>query len=73
MTVRYLIIFERTSTGYSAYAPDLDGCIATGKTLAITRKRMEGALNMHLSAMVRDGDPIPEPATEGDYITITVK
>jgi predicted RNase H-like HicB family nuclease len=72
MTVRYLIIFEKSATGYSAYAPDLDGCVATGPTLAKTREMMEGALKMHLSAMVIDGDLIPEPTTEGDYLTTAV-
>lgn len=41
--MQYAVIFEKTGTGYGAHAPDLPGCIATGRTLAITRKRMREA------------------------------
>jgi predicted RNase H-like HicB family nuclease len=59
---RYAVVFERTATGYSAYVPDLPGCIATGKTLAITRQRMKQAIAAHVQAMREDGDLIPEPS-----------
>ena len=58
--MKYAVIYEKTSTGYSAYVPDLPGCIATGKTLAETTELMRGAIEMHLDAMREDGDPIPE-------------
>ena len=59
---QYAVIYEPTSTGYSAYVPDLPGCIATGRTLEQTRKRMLQAIDAHLRAMREDGDPIPEPS-----------
>ena len=60
---RYAVIFEGDEvSGYSAYVPDLPGCIATGKTLAETRERMRGAIEFHLRGMREDGDPIPEPS-----------
>lgn len=59
---KYLIIFEKSSTSYSAYAPDLPGCVATGRTLEQTRRRMTKAIEMHLAAMREDGDDIPEPS-----------
>ncbi|BDC52407.1 HicB family protein [Bryobacterales bacterium F-183] len=59
---KFLVLFEKSSTGYAAYAPDLPGCIATGRTLDETRDRMTQAIEMHLSAMREDGDPIPEPS-----------
>ncbi|MFN7919625.1 MAG: type II toxin-antitoxin system HicB family antitoxin [Bryobacteraceae bacterium] len=58
----YLVLYEKSSTGYGAYAPDLPGCIATGGTLDETRERMTKAIEMHLAAMREDGDPIPEPS-----------
>ncbi len=64
------VIYEKTSTGYSAYVPDLPGCIATGRTLEVTKKRMEKAIAMHLDAMRADGDPIPEPTTLADHVKI---
>jgi predicted RNase H-like HicB family nuclease len=60
---KYAVIYEGDEqTGYSAYVPDLPGCIATGKTLEETRERMRGAIEFHIRGMREDGDPIPEPS-----------
>ena len=59
---KFLVIFERSTTGYGAYAPDLPGCVATGRTLEETRQRMAKAIQMHLAAMREDGDQIPAPS-----------
>ena len=59
---KYLILYEESSTGYGAYAPDLPGCVATGRTLEQTKRRMTKAIEMHLAAMREDGDEIPEPS-----------
>ena len=59
---KFLVLFEKSSTGYGAYIPDLRGCVATGRTLKETRQRIAVALEMHLSSMREDGDPIPEPS-----------
>ena len=66
--MKYAVIYERTATGYSAYAPDLPGCIAAGRSLRETEKLMGEAIDMHLQAMREDGDAIPEPTTVADYI-----
>ena len=59
---KYVVLFEKSSTGYGAYAPDLQGCVATGRSLDETRQRMTHAIEMHLLAMREDGDEIPEPS-----------
>jgi predicted RNase H-like HicB family nuclease len=59
---KYAVLTASTRTGYSAHVPDLPGCIATGRTLEETRKRMQKAIEMHLGAMREDGDEIPEPS-----------
>lgn len=59
---KYLIIYEKSGTGYGAYAPDLPGCVATGRTLDQTKRRMTKAIEMHLAAMREDGDEIPQPS-----------
>jgi predicted RNase H-like HicB family nuclease len=59
---KYAVVFEKSRNGYGAYAPDLPGCIATGKTLEQTRARMQKAIELHLKSMREDGDPIPEPS-----------
>jgi len=68
--MKYAVLYEKTSTGYSAHAPDLPGCIATGRTLAQTEKRMREAIEMHLDGMREDGDPIPMPTTIAKEITV---
>jgi len=68
--MRYLVIYEKTVTGYSAYAPDLPGCIATGSTFEETADSMRGAIELHLEGMREDGDPIPEPTTRADYVEL---
>jgi predicted RNase H-like HicB family nuclease len=66
--MRYLIIYEKTTTGYSAYAPDLPGCIAAGFSFEETAGLMRRAVELHLESMRADGDPIPEPTTRADYV-----
>jgi predicted RNase H-like HicB family nuclease len=58
----YPILIAPTRTGFSAYVPDLPGCVATGRTLDIVKHRMAKAIEMHLAAMREDGDEIPEPS-----------
>jgi predicted RNase H-like HicB family nuclease len=67
---RFLIIIERGSRNYSAYAPDLPGCIATGKTLEDVKGNMREAIAMHVQGMVEDQEPIPTPQTTADYLDI---
>ena len=61
--MKYLIVIEKTSTGYSAYSPDLPGCVSTGRTLAEIEKNIREAIEYHIEGMIEDGDPIPEPTS----------
>ncbi len=60
MLYRVLVVLEKAPRNYSAYAPDVPGCIATGKTVEETLQLMQEALQAHLEWMARDGDPMPE-------------
>ena len=66
--MRYVVIYEKTTTGYSAYAPDITGCIAAGGTREEAECLMRGAIEMHLRGLKEDGEPVPEPTTVADYI-----
>lgn len=66
--MKYAVLFEKTDTGYSAYVPDLPGCIAAGDTLEETAQLMSEAIGFHLAGMREDGDPIPEPRTIAEYV-----
>jgi predicted RNase H-like HicB family nuclease len=70
--MRYAIIIERASRNYSAYAPDVPGCIATGKTVAQTLQRMQEALEFHFEGMQEDGDEIPDPSSLCDYLEVSI-
>ncbi|OLE11841.1 MAG: hypothetical protein AUG89_08965 [Acidobacteria bacterium 13_1_20CM_4_56_7] len=67
---KYLVVIEKTATGYSAYSPDLEGCIATGKTRDEVEREMQEAIEFHLEGIARNGDPIPEPRTYSRYVEI---
>lgn len=59
--LEYAIVIEAGPPNYSAYVPDLPGCVATGKTIAEVTRRLRKAISMHLAGMREDGQPIPEP------------
>jgi predicted RNase H-like HicB family nuclease len=58
---RYLIIIEETSTGYSAYSPDLPGCVATGHTREKIEREMHEAIDFHIEEMRLAGEQVPRP------------
>jgi len=64
---RYPVVIERTGTGYSAYSPDVSGCVAVGDTEEETCRNFQDALIEHFEAMREVGEPIPEPHTSVDY------
>ena len=66
--MRYAMIIETGQQNYSAYLPDLPGCVATGETIEEVRERMRGAIELHIAGMREDGLPIPEPTSLADYI-----
>ncbi|WP_232321510.1 type II toxin-antitoxin system HicB family antitoxin [Picosynechococcus sp. PCC 7117] len=68
--MRYLIVIEKTNTGYSAYAPDLSGCIATGTTKAEVKKNMQEAIAFHLEGLQLEGLEIPQPSVSSAYVEI---
>lgn len=56
---RFLAIIEQGETSYDAYAPDLPGCVAVGKTREEVEENMRTAIEMHVQGMIEDGEPIP--------------
>jgi predicted RNase H-like HicB family nuclease len=67
---RYSIVIEPTSTGYSAFSPDVPGCAAAGDTEEETRQNFQDALASHFEMMREIGEPIPAPRTSVDYVEI---
>ena len=67
---RYLILIEPTDTGYSAYSPDLSGCIATGRTTSEVEANMRDAIASHLEGLRADGQPVPALHTTAVYVEV---
>ncbi len=67
---RYLIVIEMTGTGFSAFSPDLPGCVTTGATRSEVEANMRKAIVFHLDGMTEEGYPIPKPTTESAYLEI---
>ena len=67
---KYLVIVEETETGYSAFSPDLPGCVATGKTRDEVEQTMRDAIQFHIDGMREDGDPIPVPHSYSTYCEV---
>ena len=68
--MKYLIILEKTSTGYSAYSPDLPRCVSAGDTTEETEANMREAIEFHIEGMREDGLSIPIPQSRASYIEI---
>lgn len=66
--MRYAMIIEPGEHNFSAYLPDLPGCVATGKTIEELRYNMTAAIELHLQGMREDGLPIPQPTSLADYV-----
>ncbi len=66
----YLVIFEWTGNNYSAYAPDLPGCITTGKTWDETEANIKEAIGLYIETLREDGKPIPEPTTQARPVSV---
>lgn len=68
--MKVLIIVEKTKTGYSAYSPDIGGCVATGATRRQVERRMKNALTFHLEGLGDDGHKPPRPRTYATYVDV---
>lgn len=68
--MRYMIVMERSRSGYGAHVPDLPGCIAAGETREETLELIQEAIEMHLESLREQGAPIPEPAATSEYVEV---
>ena len=68
--MRYAVVFERTRTNYSAYVPDLPGCVATGATIEETEQLVREAIDLHVSGLRQDGLPIPQASCQVEYVEV---
>ena len=70
---RFLVVIEKANNNYSAYSPDLPGCVATGATREEAEKNMYEAIEMHIQGLLEDKLPIPESKSFAEYIAVAEK
>ena len=70
IAMRYAIVIEQAGTNYSAFVPDLPGCVASGSTIAEVETRIREAIAFHLDGLREDGLPLPMPSSQVDYVEI---
>ncbi len=68
---RYLIVIESTKSGFSAYSPDLPGCVSTGRTREEVEQNMREAIAFHLDGLREEGQAVPEPHTYSAYVDLS--
>ena len=67
---RFLIVIEKAEGNYSAYSPDLPGCVATGKTRDLVARNMHAAIDMHVRGLLEDKLPVPQSHSFAEYVAI---
>ena len=67
---RFLIVIEKTKTGFSAYSPDVPGCIATAANKVGVEKRIREAIQFHIEGLRQEGYPVPDPKSYSSFVEV---
>jgi predicted RNA binding protein YcfA (HicA-like mRNA interferase family)/predicted RNase H-like HicB family nuclease len=70
-SMNYVVIYEKSATGWAAYVPDLPGVVTTGPTRSEVRSLIQQAIEFHLDGLKEDRLPIPEPSAEAEIISVS--
>jgi predicted RNase H-like HicB family nuclease len=70
--MKYLVVIETTATGFSAYSPDVPGCIATGASREEVEREIKAAIAFHLEGLKQEGEKLPQSSTSAAYIEVPV-
>lgn len=68
--MKYAVVIEKAEANFSAYVPDLPGCVATGTTLEKVEQQIREAIEFHIDGMREDGEPIPPPSSHVEYVDV---
>jgi len=66
--MRYAVVIEKANDNYSAYVPDLPGCVATGPTVEAVEAEIRAAIGFHIDGLKQDGQPVPPPTSLAEYV-----
>jgi predicted RNase H-like HicB family nuclease len=68
--MKYAVVIEKAESNFSAFVPDLPGCVATGFTIEEVEKQIREAIEFHIEGMKQDGEDIPQPSSSVEYIEV---
>jgi predicted RNase H-like HicB family nuclease len=68
--MKYAVVIEKAQSNFSAYVPDLPGCVATGSTIEEVEKEIHEAIEFHIDGMRKDGEIVPQPSSSVEYIEV---
>jgi predicted RNase H-like HicB family nuclease len=68
--MKYAVVIEKAKSNFSAYVPDLPGCVATGATIEEVENQIREAIEFHIEDMRQDGEEVPQPSSSVDYIEV---
>lgn len=68
--MRYAVVIEHAASNFSAYVPDLPGCIATGASVGEIERNIREAIELHLDGLREDGLPVPQPSSQVEYVDV---
>ena len=68
--MKYLVVIETTETGFSAFSPDLPGCVSTGATREKTERNMRQAIEFHLEGLRMESEPVPQPSSTAALVDV---
>jgi predicted RNase H-like HicB family nuclease len=68
--MKYVVVYEKSQTGWAAYVPDLPGVVTTGRTKEETQQLIREAIEFHLEGLREDNQPIPEPSASAEVVTV---
>ena len=69
--MRYAVVIEKAGENFSAYVPDLPGCVSTGETVAAVEANIREAIEFHIEGLRGDGEPVPPPSSQVEYVEVT--
>lgn len=68
--IRYLVLYQPTESGYTAWVPDLPGCVTTGATRPEAETHIREAVDFHVAGLLHEGQPLPQPRTEHGHVVV---
>ncbi len=69
--MKYMVVVEKSPSGYGAYVPDLPGCVAVGKTQEEVLRLIKEAIELHIESPEENGEPVPQPSSVSEFIEVT--